>query len=54
MNEVFNKKALVDLLSEEKELSKKHAGEIVDFIFDSLKTELSNGKIYNFTSMFLA
>lgn len=43
MSDVFNKKALVDLLSEEKELSKKHAGEIIDFVFDSLKSELSKG-----------
>ena len=43
MSDVFNKKALVDLLSEEKELSKKHAGEIVDFVFDSLKSELGKG-----------
>ena len=43
MSDVFNKKALVDLLSEEKELSKKHAGEIVDFVFDSLISEGSKG-----------
>ena len=43
MNEILNKKGLVDLVADAKEISKKQAAELVDFIFDSVKKELSEG-----------
>lgn len=43
MNEVLNKKGLVDLVSDAKEMSKKQAAELVDFIFDTVKNELAKG-----------
>ena len=43
MNEVLNKKGLVDLVSDAKEMSKKQATELIDFIFDTVKNELAEG-----------
>ncbi len=43
MNEVLNKKALAEKLAEAHNLTKKEAAEIVELVFDSVKSELSNG-----------
>ena len=43
MNEILNKKGLVDLVAEAKEMSKKQAAELVDFVFDTVKNELAEG-----------
>ncbi len=41
---MMNKKNLVDLLAEKHGLSKKQAGELVDFVFDSVKDALVQGE----------
>lgn len=43
MNEVLNKKALAEKLAEVHNLTKKEAAEIVELVFDSVKSELANG-----------
>lgn len=43
MNEVLNKKALAEKVAETHNLTKKEAAEIVELVFDSVKSELANG-----------
>lgn len=42
--ETINKKALIDLVSERTNITKKDATEIVDAVFTIVKDELSSGK----------
>ena len=43
MNELLNKKALIDILAAKMEITKKAAGETVDLIFDEITSTLKNG-----------
>ena len=43
MSQVVNKKALTELLADNQNITKKNAAEIVDFVFDTIKSELSQG-----------
>ena len=42
--ETINKKALIDLVSERTNITKKDATEIVDAVFNTVKDELASGK----------
>ena len=42
--ETINKKALIDLVSERTNITKKDATEIVDAVFNTVKDELAAGK----------